>query len=140
LQAAVADNIRPLLQQVICDRVHRFINVDLNEKLSATPSKSPLSAATEMSIFNLALKKGEQSPINGAIVPLIRSHRSKRQSSSVLRRTVVTVAAVNNKQRKKKEKTKMVHSSKVHSVGSATRHTSAAASSKLNLTELFGPV
>ncbi|PAV62683.1 hypothetical protein WR25_20414 [Diploscapter pachys] len=43
----VSENVRNLLQTLICKKIRKYIDVDLNEKLAEVQAKSPLSEAIE---------------------------------------------------------------------------------------------
>lgn len=48
---AISEHIRPLIQTLICKRVTRFIDEDLNEKLAKLHRKLPLATAVSDSLF-----------------------------------------------------------------------------------------
>uniref|UniRef100_A0A914X0K4 BPI2 domain-containing protein n=1 Tax=Plectus sambesii TaxID=2011161 RepID=A0A914X0K4_9BILA len=79
---AISDQLRPVLQTLICNRARGFIDVELNEKLEKTPINVPLSSASDMDILGLKTKKPDETVDlrRRPISPIAR--RTKRQANS----------------------------------------------------------
>ncbi|VDO29020.1 unnamed protein product [Heligmosomoides polygyrus] len=73
----VSDNVRLLLQGIICRKVRKYLDEDLNVKLAEVQTRSPLSEAIETNAIRSTKLPAVGGATLGSLLGKVRSQRSE---------------------------------------------------------------